>query len=275
MADDPMLKSAAKQFDIIEYLVERDGAGVTAVANDLSLPKSTAHSHLQTLTAIGVVVQRETTYYPSLRLLHLGDRIRNGRDAYRNGRQDVDELASDEDVLVNLGFPEDGTIRVAYFDAGDGSTDDDATATPESSAFSATPLRGTSDLGAHADRLGSELPMHATAMGKSVLAALPREDVEAIVDRHGLPALTEHTITDEADLFAELERIRAEGIARDREERRLGIRCFGSAIVPDDDPVAAVSVSEHVDALDQDRTQRLEKKIQTLASVLSVKLAYS
>ena len=77
--------------------------------------------------------------------------------------------------------------------------------------------------------VGAVLPMHATALGKAVLAYLPaaeREDVLAA----GLPKLTGRTISTAAALARELEAVRERGYAVEREEAVLGEAGFAAPI---------------------------------------------
>jgi IclR family acetate operon transcriptional repressor len=54
-----------------------------------------------------------------------------------------------------------------------------------------------------ASRVGGQIPLHSTAIGKSVLAHLSESEVRSYAARTGLPTRTEHTITDVASLLAD------------------------------------------------------------------------
>ncbi len=89
--------------------------------------------------------------------------------------------------------------------------------------------------------VGAAFPLYCTANGKAFLAAMPEEQASAILPAR-LPALTRQTITARKDLWAELERIKADRVAYDREEHTDGI-CAAGAIIRDPyGPVAAISV---------------------------------
>jgi DNA-binding IclR family transcriptional regulator len=77
--------------------------------------------------------------------------------------------------------------------------------------------------------VGEAFPLHCTANGKAFLAAMSPHDL-ARATAGTLPKLTERTITDLDVLAAELERVRAEGIAYDREEHTEGICAVGTVI---------------------------------------------
>jgi IclR family transcriptional regulator, acetate operon repressor len=91
---------------------------------------------------------------------------------------------------------------------------------------------------------GTRVPMHSSAVGKALLAELPTSRVSAIVGQHGLPKITERTITQPAALDADLKAVRNRGYAIDDAEHAVGLRCIAAAIRSGEGlPVAAISVS--------------------------------
>lgn len=89
--------------------------------------------------------------------------------------------------------------------------------------------------------IGARFPLHATANGKALLAALSVDEVLELLPKR-LPAATEHTITDRAALLVELDEIRRTGIACDREEFTIGIAAAGTAVRDAVGALAAVTV---------------------------------
>ena len=87
-------------------------------------------------------------------------------------------------------------------------------------------------------RLGSRVPLHASGVGKAIFAALPDEQIDAILKVKGLPRITENTITAPETMWASLRVIRQRGFSFDDEEHLLGTRC-----------VAAPIYDEHAEAL--------------------------
>lgn len=95
-----------------------------------------------------------------------------------------------------------------------------------------------------ASRVGMRVPLHCTAIGKCLLAHQSRADIEAVVDRVGLPRRTANTITTRRALHAELATVRGQGYALDDEENEPTVRCLGVPVLtPAGEVVAAVSVS--------------------------------
>jgi IclR family transcriptional regulator, acetate operon repressor len=101
-------------------------------------------------------------------------------------------------------------------------------------------------------RVGNELLLHCTAIGKAILAHLPADEVEAVVASAGMPARTPATITDLPALRAELEVVRERGYALDDEENEATVRCLGAAILDRAGrPRGGVSISTVTFAVDR------------------------
>jgi IclR family acetate operon transcriptional repressor len=93
-------------------------------------------------------------------------------------------------------------------------------------------------------RVGLTIPLHCTAVGKAILAATAADEVRATVARTGLPARTEHTITDTETLVDHLEAVRGQGYAVDEQENEASVRCIAAVVIGQrGQPAAALSVS--------------------------------
>ncbi|OWW19296.1 hypothetical protein AYR66_07065 [Noviherbaspirillum denitrificans] len=79
--------------------------------------------------------------------------------------------------------------------------------------------------------IGVSFPLHCCAPGKAVLAALGQQDLDRLRRKLKLAQMTEHTITDWDDLDKEIDSVRREGIAYDREEHSVGICAVATTIV--------------------------------------------
>ena len=90
-------------------------------------------------------------------------------------------------------------------------------------------------------QIGARFPLHATANGKALLAALPPEEARSLLPRR-LPASTENTITDREAMLRELDEIRTTGLAYDREEFTIGIAAVGIAVHDAMGALAAITV---------------------------------
>ena len=96
--------------------------------------------------------------------------------------------------------------------------------------------------------VGAHAPLHVTAVGKIFLAEDSASGVRGYVERTGLPAYTVNTLTHPQKLAGELDVIRREGLAYDREEAELGVACLGAPIRDADGHlVAGLSISAPAD----------------------------
>ncbi len=89
--------------------------------------------------------------------------------------------------------------------------------------------------------VGARFPLHCTANGKALLAAMPPQDALALLPAR-LQRTTPKTIASRSALLEELARIRRRGVAFDREEHTQGICAVGAAVLDAAGPVAAISV---------------------------------
>ncbi|WP_049904278.1 IclR family transcriptional regulator [Natrialba asiatica] len=246
------IKSTKTSFRILEALMELDGAGVTAVADHVGLPKSNVHNYLSTLEEEEYVVKQGTTFHVGIRFLELGAYSRNRRDLYEIARPEMDKVAEEDGELVNLLVEEHGRGTYIYRVAGDEAVQVDA-------------------------QVGTRVHLHCTALGKAILAHLPRERVDEIIARHGLPEVTTNTITDREKLHEALTTIRERGIAFDREERVEGLRCAAAPICSNTGRVlGALSISGPTTRIQDDR---LEEEIPSLleraTNVIELNITYS
>jgi IclR family acetate operon transcriptional repressor len=93
-------------------------------------------------------------------------------------------------------------------------------------------------------RPGTRSPIHASGIGKALLAWYPADRIDRIIRDEGLEAFTEHTITDRDALLAGLAEIRDRGWALDDEEKTLGMRCVAAPIFNEfREAIAGVSIS--------------------------------
>jgi IclR family acetate operon transcriptional repressor len=118
-------------------------------------------------------------------------------------------------------------------------------------------------------RVGGRVPMAVSGMGKAILATYPREDVDTMVDRYGLRALTPRSIVDRQRLHAELDAIAERGYSVDDEEYATGLRCV-AAVVRDHrrEILCAISVSGLTVRMPRDDIPRLGKLVAQTATEL-------
>ena len=125
-------------------------------------------------------------------------------------------------------------------------------------------------------QIGSRLPAHCTSAGKAILAFLPEEHRDIILNKMSFEKLTEYTITDKTKLLQDLETVRDKGFALNSQELALGSRTTGAPIFSRDGQViAAVSISANASLFTLDRVEsELSPYIVELAEKISAMLGY-
>lgn len=247
----PPVRTTARSFDIIETLRELDGARLTEIAAYLDLPNSTIHNHLSTLVQRGYIIREGDTYRVSLRFLDFGEFARSRRKVYEVAKSEIDKLAAEAEETSNLLVEENG--RGVYL-------------------YTAQP-RNAIPLDVHP---GKHVVLHATALGKVILAYFPENRTRTILDQNGLPAQTQKTIVEQGALFDELEMVREQGYAVDDEERVRGMRCVAVAIKNENGLViGAISVSGPSSRLSADPSEECLDNLLRTKNIIELKLAHS
>jgi DNA-binding IclR family transcriptional regulator len=191
------------------------GLGLSDLARAAGVPKSTAHRLVAALEAEELV---GATPAGGLQL---------GRGIARLGAATRDRLRDQaHPVLLRLHDELDETVDLAVLDGAAVRFVDHIPAPHRLRAVSA---------------IGAAFPLHCTANGKALLAALPDDQAAALLPAR-LLEMTEHTITTRSALWEELGRIRVEHVAYDREEHTLGICAVGVVVHDPYGPAAAISV---------------------------------
>jgi IclR family acetate operon transcriptional repressor len=123
-----------------------------------------------------------------------------------------------------------------------------------------------------ASRPGMELALHATAIGKAILAYGPEADLRDYARRTGLPPVTANTLTSLPELIADGEHVRDRGYAIDNQENEPLIRCIAAPVFDQQhEPVGAVSISTVVALVDAE--QLLSFAPQLIATAARVQIA--
>ncbi|MFB6121906.1 MAG: IclR family transcriptional regulator [Haloferacaceae archaeon] len=246
------VKTVDTALTILETLQSMGSARVTELADEVGVAKSTAHRHLATLESREYVSQVGDEYRVSLRFLTLGEAART-RDGHATVRPKVRELAERTEERAQF-FVEEHRKAVYVY----------------------------REVGAHAVHaphatVGTRMPLHTSSGGKALLASYSDERVREILTAEGLPSLTDRTITDEAELFEELERTRERGYAINRQENVDGIRAVGVALTATDGrPMGALSVSGPIHRMNGEWfEEELPELLLGTAKELELNIAYA
>ena len=124
--------------------------------------------------------------------------------------------------------------------------------------------------------VGRRMFLHSTSVGKSLLAWLPKQEIETIVKQQGLKKRTPKTITSLSRLLADLEHVKDEGYAVDDEENSLGARCLGAPVFDvTGNVVAALGASGTLTQVDEASMPRLAEAVKETARRISRQLQRS
>jgi DNA-binding IclR family transcriptional regulator len=216
----PSVQSVDRAVSVMEFLSRRGWSGVTEVAKELEIHKSTAYRLLTTLRDRGLVEQDAATekYRLGFGLVLLA----------RTVRADLDILRCARPVCERLSERTRETVTIAVLEG------DDAVVIHQS-------ISRASALGV--DWTGRHTPLHATAAGKIFLAYMPEDQLLRIL-QGPLERFTENTIADPASLKGHTRRILGAGYGYTVEELEEGLNAVGAPIRGADGTVlGAVSVS--------------------------------
>jgi DNA-binding IclR family transcriptional regulator len=206
----------ARVGDVLRALaVAPDGLSLSELAMAVGMPKSTVHRLVSALESEEFVTPARV------------GKIHLGRGIARLGAATRDSLRDQiRPFLLRLHQEIEETVDLSVRDGADARFIDHIPAPHRLRAVSA---------------VGAAFPLHCTANGKALLAAMPEEELGAVLPAR-LPAYTPNTITVRKELWEELERVRVQGVADDREEHTLGICAVGAVVNDPYGAVAAISV---------------------------------
>ncbi|WP_191967102.1 MULTISPECIES: IclR family transcriptional regulator [Haloferax] len=240
------IKSVHTAFGIVDELIDRRGAGVTELSEALGCSKTTVHTHLSTLSGLGYVTQHEDEYRASLGFLTTGNRIRENFDLYRYGHSVADSLAESTGEVVHLAVEEDQMVHFVH-----------ATRGGPDAIESVTPI-------------GRTALLHATAVGKAMLAHMPDERRDALLPDE-LEPMTTRTITDRDLLLEELDQIREQGYSVNDQEQVLGARSVACPVkYVTGELMGAIAVSGHASRLDDRSIEELAVSVKEAANQIEI-----
>ena len=247
------IKVLNKTFSILEVLLQQGSPmNMTEISKKLGLYPSTTHRILDTLKHWGYVEQEPDNqkYQLGLKVLELGMAKLQQIDLVREATPYLKELVNQCNETAHLGVLEEGDVLYL--------------AKVESSQT----IRMCSYVGKRA-------PLHCTALGKVLLAYLSTEERKKILGEKVLPRLTENTITDKRELEKELDKVKEQGFALDREENEKDVRCVAAPIRNYQGKViAALSISSPIFRIDKNTQNNLKVALIETSIKISKRLGY-
>lgn len=201
------VQSLDRALSILERLAEADGMTLTDLAQSVGLAPSTTHRLLTTLQQrrFAAFDEEYGVWVIGVGAFNVGNAFLRNRRIVTLGRPVMRRLMEDVGETVNLAVQDQNElVYVTQFE-------------------SHAPMRAFF-------RPGRRAPMHASAVGKAMLAEMEEAVLTEVLHQKGMPRFTEKTIVDPAQLRRELARIRERGWAVDDEEHTVGMRCVAATI---------------------------------------------
>ena len=245
------VQSLTRGLSLLEALARAEGGlTLTDVAQRVQLAPSTAHRLLSTLEKMGYVYQAGDLgrWYVGLQAFTVGTSFLANRDFVAQSHPYMRRLMEQSGETANLGILE-GTDAV-FIDQ------------VQCREMMRTIVK-----------LGSRVPLHASGVGKAIFAAMPDDEIEAILKVKGLPRITGNTITSPETMWAAIRVIRQRGWSFDDEEHALSTRCVAAPIYNEHAEVlGAISLAGPSSRLPDERIKQLGPLVAHTAEDLTHRL---
>jgi len=247
------IKVLDKSLFILETLLQHSSSmSIMEISKKLKIYPSTIHRVLNTLKYRGYVEQCPVNqkYRLGLKLVELGMARYHQIDMVKEAHPFLKKLVDQCNETVHLGIlDQEEVLYIAKEDC------------PRT-------IRMVSQVGRRA-------PLHSTALGKILLAYLPEKEKEKIIAHKNLSCFTEHTITEKKELEKELEQVKKQGFALDREENEKEIYCIAAPIRDyKGEVIAALSISSPSYRVNTKQQKDLKKFLLQISMKISIRLGY-
>lgn len=238
-------------FDLIDLLSGKDkGLTVTEIHRMLHLPLSSAAAILYTLQALGYIEKDEATsrYTLGTKLFSLSGRMHDQFDLVGRTHALLEQLATESGFTAHIAVMRDG--ETMYVDRVPGS-----------------------GLMQFSSYVGMRWPLHASGVGKALLAFLPQEELTQTLKYLPLSRLTQYTITVKPQLEKQLRQFQRLGYAWEVNEGEPGVACVAAPIFgPERILLAAVSVTGTTHQINDERMPALGVQVKHFADAMSARL---
>jgi DNA-binding IclR family transcriptional regulator len=244
------VQSVDRALGILEVLARTGESGVTEIATELGVHKSTAFRLVATLEAHRLVEQTADRgrYRLGVGILRLAGATTARLDLVQEARPIARQLAADTGETVNIAV------------------------LAESSALYLDQVAGPSALQPH-NWVGQHIPLHATSNGKVLLAGLDDAGLEAVLGT--LATYTPRTITGRRELREEVARVREQGYAVAVDELEVGLTAVAAPVRnAHGDVVASMSVSGPSFRLPEEQVEEVVRRVVAAASEVSHRLGW-
>lgn len=244
-------QSLVRGLNLLERLAATpDGLALSELAEAVELAPSTTHRLLQALQSQGFIAQSTElgVWKIDVKTFRIGNSFLEARDFVATSRPFLRRLTAETGETANLGI-RDGTTAVFL-------------------AQSESP-----QMMRMITRIGSRAPLHASGVGKALMAWLPDDEFERVLAERGLARVTTNTLQTASTLRANMAEVRQQGYACDREEHAIGLHCVAACLHDEHGtPLAAISVSGPVARIPEARLLELGELVRDTAAEITARI---
>ncbi|WBU58847.1 HTH-type transcriptional regulator BhcR [Paracoccus albus] len=248
VTDQNTIKSLDRAMEVFEFLSENSGCTLTAIANELGQSPATVYRILVTLSARDLVEfdAAEQLWHIGPRAFVVGSRFLRRTSLVERARPILRQLMETTGETANLGIEREGSVLFV------------------------------SQVETHASIRaffppGTMSPMHASGIGKALLANMPNERASRHLQSVSRQSFTEKTIIDPSRMAEELSVILLRGYSVDDEERNTGMRCVAAPVFDiHREAAAGISVSGPTSRITSDKIEELGRCVAAAARELTL-----
>lgn len=244
------VQALERGLNLLAIIAEADGLSLTSIAQRAGIAPSTAHRILNTLKAGGFVHcdDGHDGYLIGAQAFRIGSAFLRNRKIVDVGRSTMRHLMEASGETVNMAIENDGFVVFV------------------SQIESHQSIRAF-------HRPGARGPMHASSLGKAMMASLSNEAISQLLHHVGMARLTARTIVDPDALLADLAAVRGRGWAIDDQEQSDGLRCVGAAAYNEYGEVAgAISISGPTVRVTDERLGELGPMVKRAAAEITERI---
>lgn len=244
----PIIQSVERALKILDLFDEFEPElKITEISDKMELNKSTVHSLLKTLEKHKYIDQNPENgkYKLGLKLIERGNCVVSTIDIRQVARTYLLDLAKRTGQTVHLGIL-NGKEGV-YIDKIEG----------ESAII-------------RFSKIGKGFPLHATAIGKVLLAFQEPKETNLLLSNYNFTEQTEYSITNQGEFLAQIEKVHQQGYAIDNQENELGVRCIAAPLLNFENKVlAGISISTLISQVNDEKLGKYIKLLKQTSLEIS------
>lgn len=247
-----MSQSLERGLQTLTLLSSKKSIGVTELAQELNVNKSTAFRIFETLQKYNMVEQNKSTFKYKLgpAILKLSENLYKNLNIISISKKHMMRLAEEVGESVHL------------------------CVLSNDSAVVIEQIMTNSRLTVNA-KIGHKEPLHSSSVGKCLLAFYDDETRNQIIDRIDLEKYTNKTITNNKDLIKELKIVKEQGYAIDDGEISEDIKCIAAPIYNHQgEALYSIGISGPYIRMTDEKVQVIKHKIIATAKTISKQLGF-